>query len=77
MESIHYLSKVVSGAQLRRPEWFFDVEQEGEGLQDVGTHLIDLVQWAAFPDATLKESDVAVLSSRRWATPVTRAYIAA
>jgi predicted dehydrogenase len=73
MESIHYLSKVVSGAQLRRPEWFFDVEQEGEGLQDVGTHLIDLVQWAAFPDQTLKESDVAVLSSRRWPTPITRA----
>ncbi|AHG89764.1 hypothetical protein J421_2227 [Gemmatirosa kalamazoonensis] len=73
MESIHYLYKNVNGTPLRRPEWFFDVKQEGEGLQDVGTHLIDLVQWEAFPDQPLRESDVTVLSSRRWATPVTPA----
>ena len=73
MESVHFLSKQVSGVQLRRPEWFFDVEQEGEGLQDVGTHLVDLVQWEAFPDQALKESDVTVLSSRRWPIPITLA----
>jgi hypothetical protein len=71
MESVHFLSKVVAGMPLRRPQWFFDIKQEGEGLQDVGTHLIDLVQWEAFPDKTLSESDVVVSSSRRWATPIT------
>ncbi|MDB4889823.1 MAG: hypothetical protein JWL61_1678 [Gemmatimonadetes bacterium] len=73
MESVHFLSKVVAGLPLRRPQWFFDVKQEGEGLQDVGTHLIDLVQWAGFPNKTLRESDVNVNSSRRWATPITPA----
>jgi predicted dehydrogenase len=73
MESVHFLSKVVAGMPLRRPQWFFDVKQEGEGLQDVGTHLVDLVQWAAFPNRTLRESDVTVSSSRRWATPITPA----
>jgi predicted dehydrogenase len=73
MESVHFLSKVVAGMPLRRPQWFFDVRQEGEGLQDVGTHLVDLVQWAAFPGKTLAESDVDVSSSRRWATPITPA----
>jgi predicted dehydrogenase len=72
MESVHYLSKTVAGAPLRRPEWFFDVKAQGEGMQDVGTHLVDLVQWEAFPGVTLRESDVAVLSARRWPTPVTR-----
>jgi predicted dehydrogenase len=73
MESVHFLSKVVAGIPLRRPAWFFDVRQEGEGLQDVGTHLVDLVQWEAFPNQTLHEADVAVSSSRRWATPITPA----
>ncbi|MEO5816388.1 MAG: putative oxidoreductase C-terminal domain-containing protein [Gemmatimonadaceae bacterium] len=73
MESVHFLSKVVAGMPLRRPQWFFDVKQEGEGLQDVGTHLIDLVQWEAFPNRTLRESDVVVSNSRRWATPITPA----
>jgi predicted dehydrogenase len=72
MESVHFLSKSVAGVPLRRPEWFFDVKAQGEGTQDVGTHLVDLVQWEAFPGVTLKESDVAVLNARRWATPVTR-----
>lgn len=73
MESVHFLSKVVAGIPLRRPQWFFDVKQEGEGLQDVGTHLVDLVQWAAFPNRTLREPDVSVSSSRRWATSITPA----
>src|SRR5262249_37274227 len=45
MESVHYLKKLVAGAPLRRPPWFFDVHQEGEALSDVGTHLVDLVMW--------------------------------
>ena len=72
MESVHYFSKVVAGSPLKRPPWFFDVRQEGEGLPDVGTHLVDLVQWEAFPDQEINVADVTVLSARRWATPITR-----
>jgi len=72
MESVHYFSKIVAGSPLKRPQWFFDVRQEGEVMQDVGTHLVDLVQWEAFPERALSPSDVQVLSARRWATPITR-----
>ena len=71
MKSEHYFSKVVAGAQLIRPQWFFDVRQEGDGIVDVTTHLVDLVQWEGFPDQALKPSDVHMLSARRWSTPIT------
>ncbi len=48
--SIHHVMKVVAGTPLRRPPWFFDIDEYGEGLADVGTHVVDLVQWTAFPD---------------------------
>ena len=48
MESVHYLMKVVSGAPNIRPAWFFDTAEQGEGLNDIGTHLVDLVQWTLF-----------------------------
>jgi predicted dehydrogenase len=76
MESVHYFSKIVSGVPLERPQWFFDVSQAGEGLQDVGTHLIDLVQWEVFPGQSLQPEDVQVLIARRWPTPLSRAQFA-
>jgi predicted dehydrogenase len=53
MKSVHALIKLVAGHPLRRPAWFFDVEQQGEGLADVGTHLVDLVNWLSFPDQVI------------------------
>lgn len=70
-ESVHHFSKLVAGAPLKRPPWFFDVRQEGEGLVDVATHLVDLVQWEAFPEQILSPSEVSVHRARRWATPIT------
>jgi predicted dehydrogenase len=68
-ESVHYFYKYVSGSILTRPAWFFDVTQEGEGIVDVTTHLVDLVQWECFPDQILDfEKDIEVLAARRWAT---------
>jgi predicted dehydrogenase len=69
--SVHNFSKVVAGAQLKRPQWFFDPEQQGAGIVDVMTHLVDLVQWEAFPEVTLKPADAKVLNARRWTTPLT------
>src|SRR5262245_21299215 len=53
MESVHYLKKVVAGAPNPRPVWFFDTEQQGEGLNDIGTHLVDLTQWTLYPDQAI------------------------
>ena len=49
-ESVHHFFKYVSGQALKRPAWFFDVSQQGEGMVDVTTHLVDLIQWEAFPE---------------------------
>ena len=74
--SVHHFFKTVAGATLVRPPWFFDVTQQGEGMVDVATHLVDLVQWTAFPDEPLDPADVSVLAARRWATPMTREQFA-
>ncbi len=71
MESTHYISKIVAGAPLRRPKWFFDTSQTGDGITDVTTHLVDLVQFEAFPEMALSPDDVTVLKARRWMTPIT------
>ena len=71
-ESVHYISKEVSGSPLIRPAWFFDIEQQGEGIVDVTTHLIDLIQWASFPGEIVDcHSDIVILSANRWQTTLT------
>jgi predicted dehydrogenase len=63
-ESVHHFSKLVSGVQ-------------GEGLVDITTHLVDLVQWECFPDAVLDyRSDIRIASARRWPTEITPAQFA-
>jgi predicted dehydrogenase len=69
--SIHHLMKVVAGVPLRRPVWFFDVNEYGEGLADVGTHVVDLVQWTTFPREVIDyRNDILLLSARRWPTVI-------
>ena len=53
MESVHHLMKTVAGAPNIRPTWFFDTAEQGEGLNDIGTHLVDLVHWTLVPDQAL------------------------
>jgi predicted dehydrogenase len=72
-ESVHHFSKTVSGAPLIRPAWFFDVEQQGEGIVDVTTHLVDLVQWECFPGKIIEQSDINITSARHWKTTLTPA----
>ncbi len=68
-ESVHHFFKYVSGNPLTRPSWFFDVEQQGEGIIDVSTHLVDLIQWACFPEQIIDYlTDVRVEKAERWAT---------
>ena len=66
--SVHHFSKIVSGSSLIRPAWFFDVNQQGEGIVDVTTHLVDLVQWECCPEQLLDTSDIEMVSARRWPT---------
>jgi len=71
-ESVHHFFKYVSGKKLKRPAWFFDVTQEGEGIVDVTTHLVDLIQWECFPEQIIDyKNDVELISARRWSTDLT------
>ena len=73
-ESVHHFYKLVAGTPLKRPAWFFDTTQYGEGIVDITTHLVDLVQWACFPGQALDyRRDVNVLGAKRWPTPLTPA----
>ena len=73
-ESVHHFFKYISGKPIRRPTWYFDTAQQGEGLVDVTTHLIDLSLWTCFPEQRIDyRKDVAVLSARHWPTKITQA----
>ena len=74
VESVHHFFKEVVGKPLIRPAWFYDVRQQGEAVPDVGTHLVDAVQWICFPDQALDwQKDIKALGARRWATKLTPA----
>ncbi|NNG09699.1 MAG: oxidoreductase [Arenibacter sp.] len=70
-ESVHHFFKYVSGQPLVRPAWFFDVNEEGEGIVDVTTHLVDLVQWELFPDQIINRTDIEMVAAKRWPTILT------
>jgi predicted dehydrogenase len=77
MESVHYLLKTVAGVPNRRPPWFFDIREQGEGLTDVGTHLVDLVQWTLSSGRPIDHrKDIRVLRARRWPTVLNKADLA-
>ncbi len=70
--SVHHFSKIVSGSPVLRPAWYFDVQQQGEGIVDVTTHLVDLVQWECFPEQILNPSDIKMVSAKRWPTFISK-----
>lgn len=73
-QSVHHFYKKVSGKPLTRPVWYFDVEQEGHGLVDITTHMVDLIQWGCFPNLTLDyKKDVKMLSAKEWPTRISQA----
>jgi len=72
-ESVHHFYKYVSGSVLTRPAWFFDVTQEGEGIVDVTTHLVDLIQWECFPDKIIDyKKNINIIDAKSWNTSMTK-----
>src|SRR5262249_19000974 len=73
MESMHFLLKSVAGVPLRRPAWVFDIYEKGEGLADVGPHLVDLVTWVLFPEQGVDyRQDIEIHGAERRPTTLTR-----
>ncbi|UCG60193.1 MAG: hypothetical protein JSU70_11845 [Phycisphaerales bacterium] len=72
-ESVHHFFKYVAGTPIKRPTWYFDAAQQGEGLVDVTTHLIDLVMWTCFPAEPIDyQKDIVMITAKRWPTKITR-----
>jgi len=72
-KSVHHFIKDVSGKPLLRPALFFDTEKQGEGLVDVTTHYIDLVQWMLSSETVIDvDQDVKLTSSQRWKTSLSK-----
>jgi len=72
-ESVHHFFKYVAGNPIKRPSWYFDTTQQGEGIVDVTTHLADLVMWETFPQQSIDyQSEVKVLKGDRWPTMITK-----
>jgi len=67
-ESVHHFYKYVAGKPLKRPPWFFDTSQQGDGLVDVTTHLVDMVQWECYPEEFIKKDDIEISKSTHWPT---------
>jgi predicted dehydrogenase len=71
--SVHNIMKVVAGVPLKRPAWFFDIIEYGEGLADVGTHVVDLVQWTMCADQPVDYwRDIELLKAKRWPVVLSR-----
>src|SRR6188474_789095 len=72
MTSDHNFYKNVSGNIVVRPAWFMDASQQGNGIVDVTTHLVDLVQWECFSEQSLDYTkDIVIKAARRWPTDMT------
>lgn len=70
MSSVHHFYKNVVGSVLQRPKWYYDTRQQGEGIVDVTTHLIDLIFWQCFPEQSITRNDVNILSADHYPTHI-------
>lgn len=72
-QSVHHFIKDVSGKPMLRPALFFDTEKQGEGLVDVTTHYIDLVQWMLSSETVIDVNrDIELIDSQRWKTSLSK-----
>ncbi len=73
-ESVHHFFKYVSGNPIKRPAWYMDTSQQGEGIVDVTTHLVDLIQWECFPEQIIHyDTEIEMLQANRWPTIMSKA----
>lgn len=73
--SVHHFYR---GGKGSRPAWYFDVLQQGEGVVDVTTHLIDLAFWKSFPEQAIDyHKDIKVLDANHSAVLLTKSEFSA
>ena len=67
---IHHFCKMVLGKPTRRPGWYYDVKQQGEGIADVTTHFIDLIFWELFPEQPIGVANIENLTAEHYPTEI-------
>ncbi|MCK5852907.1 oxidoreductase, partial [bacterium] len=73
MESLHHFFKYIGGKPIKRPAWYFDISQTGEGIVDVTSHLIDLAHWSCFPEQLIDfNKDIKLLSATHQPTKINK-----
>ena len=78
IRSVHHLLKLVNGAPLRRPPWYYDTRTQGDGLVDIQSHMVDQAQWILGDGpGFVFERDYEIEEARLWSTPVPRALFRA
>ncbi len=69
--SVHHLCKDVDGRPLRRPEWYYDVRIQGDGLVDIQSHMADQSQWLIGASRIgAPDQDFVIDDARCWSTSV-------
>lgn len=66
----HYFYKKVAGSVSLRPQWYYDVREQGEGIADVTTHFIDLAFWQCFPREDVVPEDITDLQASHYPTRI-------
>ena len=73
MKSLHHFFKYIGGKPIKRPAWYFDISQTGEGIVDVTSHLIDLAHWSCFPEQLIDfNKDIKLLSATHQPTKINK-----
>ena len=71
IRSVHHLLKVVNGAPLRRPAWYYDTRVQGDGLVDIQSHMTDQAQWLVGDAGGFDfRRDYVLEGAERWSTSV-------
>ncbi len=72
-QSVHHFFKYVSGNPIKRPGWYFDTSQQGDGIVDVTTHLLDSVMWQCLPEEEINyHRDIEIKKAERRPTLITK-----
>ena len=71
LHSVHHLLKMVNGAPLTRPSWYYDVTVQGNGLVDIQSHMTDQAQWLVGDGSGFDlRRDCTLEGAHLWDTPV-------
>jgi len=76
--SVHHVMKLVAGVPVAAAGLVLRCRAVRRGLADVGTHVVDLVQWTAFPDQSIDYlQDIQMIEGRRWPLTISNEQFAA